>query len=160
MVFTPWIIFFNTKLMIFLCTPCHEKVWSQIPCHVDAWPMSRWRVTVYIIMYIWHGNGHVWLDRLAKNPLQLYRESSSINMITMITFLESAHRNTRIYWRKLKSNTYLKYSLKIVYLCSLISPTQRPKNRDFRINTIFYMIFWKLEMILMQSDQEERSSIP
>ena len=42
-------LFFNTKLMIFLCTPCHEKVWSQIPCHADAWPMSRWRVTVYII---------------------------------------------------------------------------------------------------------------
>ena len=78
------------------------------------------------------------MDRLVKNPLQSYRGSSSLNMITMITFLESAHRNTCIYWRKLKSNTHLKYSLKIVYLCSLISPAQRPKNRDFRINTIFY----------------------
>ena len=65
-----------------------------------------------------------------------------------------------VYWRKLKSNTYLKYSFKIVYLCSLISPAQRPKNRDFRINTIFHMIFWELEMILMKSDQEERSNIP
>ena len=41
-------------------SPCHEKVWSQPPCHADPWPMSRWRVTVYIIMYIWHGNAHVW----------------------------------------------------------------------------------------------------
>ena len=79
-------------------------------------------------------------------------------MITMITFLESAHWNTCIYWTKLKSNTYLRYSLKNVCLCSLVSPAQRPKNRDFRINTIFYIIFWKLEIILMQSDQEERSN--
>ena len=81
------------------------------------------------------------MDCLAKNTLQSYRGASSLNMKEMIIFLESDHRNTYTYWRKLKFNTYLKISFKIVCLYSLISPAQRPKNRDFRINTIFHMIF-------------------